>query len=64
MEPLNWDYAAKLPWGALLLFGGGLALSGQFGDSGLSSWLGTQMGGPGTFRCGCWCSSPLAAFWC
>ncbi|MGO1193188.1 MAG: SLC13 family permease, partial [Nesterenkonia sp.] len=42
---LDWDYAAKLPWGVLLLFGGGLALSGQFGDSGLSSWLGTQMEG-------------------
>ncbi|MGO1524234.1 MAG: SLC13 family permease [Nesterenkonia sp.] len=44
---LDWDYAAKLPWGVLLLFGGGLALSGQFGDSGLSSWLGTQMEGLG-----------------
>ena len=37
--------AAKLPWGVLLLFGGGLALSGQFGASGLSDWLGTQMEG-------------------
>ena len=42
---LDWDYAVKLPWGVLLLFGGGLALSGQFGDSGLSEWLGTQMEG-------------------
>ncbi len=29
----------------LLLFGGGLALSGQFGQSGLSEWLGGQMEG-------------------
>ncbi|GAA5222693.1 DASS family sodium-coupled anion symporter [Membranihabitans marinus] len=42
---LDWEYAAKLPWGVLLLFGGGLALSGQFGSSGLSTWLGTQMEG-------------------
>jgi solute carrier family 13 (sodium-dependent dicarboxylate transporter), member 2/3/5 len=42
---LDWDYAVKLPWGVLLLFGGGLALSGQFGDSGLSAWLGEQVEG-------------------
>ena len=34
-----------LDWGVLLLFGGGLELSGQFGSSGLSTWLGTQMEG-------------------
>ena len=27
---LDWDAAVKLPWGVLLLFGGGLALSAQF----------------------------------
>ncbi|MDN6680222.1 MAG: anion permease, partial [Yaniella sp.] len=35
----------KLPWGVLLLFGGGLALSAQFSDSGLSEWLGQQVEG-------------------
>lgn len=40
---LNWDTALKLPWGVLLLFGGGLALSSQFSDSGLSEWLGEQV---------------------
>ncbi|GFZ92655.1 SLC13 family permease [Nesterenkonia alkaliphila] len=40
---LDWESAVKLPWGILLLFGGGLALSGQFGASGLSAWLGEQM---------------------
>ena len=39
---LDWDTAVKLPWGVLLLFGGGLALSGQFTSSGLTDWIGTQ----------------------
>lgn len=42
---LNWDTALQLPWGVLLLFGGGLALSSQFSDSGLSEWLGVQVEG-------------------
>ncbi len=42
---LDWPSAAKLPWGVLLLFGGGLALSAQFSDSGLSEWLGSQVEG-------------------
>lgn len=44
---LNWDTALHLPWGVLLLFGGGLALSAQFSDSGLSEWLGTLVEGLG-----------------
>lgn len=44
---LDWASAVKLPWGVLLLFGGGLALSSQFSASGLSEWLGTQMEGLG-----------------
>ncbi|MGB0436968.1 MAG: SLC13 family permease [Mycobacterium sp.] len=39
---LDWDTAVQLPWGVLLLFGGGLALSSQFGSSGLTEWIGTQ----------------------
>ena len=42
---LDWSSAVKLPWGVLLLFGGGLALSAQFSDSGLSEWLGSQVEG-------------------
>lgn len=45
---LDWEYAAKLPWGVLLLFGGGLALSSQFSASGLSAWMGEQMEGLNT----------------
>jgi sodium-dependent dicarboxylate transporter 2/3/5 len=40
---LDWDTAVKLPWGVLLLFGGGLAISAQFTNSGLSSWIGGQV---------------------
>ncbi|WP_130449057.1 DASS family sodium-coupled anion symporter [Zhihengliuella halotolerans] len=39
---LNWEWAVKLPWGVLLLFGGGLALSAQFSSSGLADWIGEQ----------------------
>lgn len=37
---LDWQTAAGLPWGVLLLFGGGLALSAEFGRSGLTEWIG------------------------
>ena len=44
---LDWDTAEKLPWGVLLLFGGGLALSAQFSESGLTEWIGTTTSGLG-----------------
>ncbi|MFC7400796.1 SLC13 family permease [Citricoccus sp. GCM10030269] len=44
---IDWESAVKLPWGVLLLFGGGLALSAQFSDSGLADWIGEQVGGLG-----------------
>src|SRR5699024_1353722 len=40
---LNWDTAVKLPWGILLLFGGGLAIAAGFTESGLSEWIGNQL---------------------
>lgn len=42
---LTWNAALSLPWGVLLLFGGGLALSAQFSSSGLTEWIGEQAGG-------------------
>lgn len=40
---LNWEEAVKLPWGILILFGGGMALAAGFKDSGLALWIGSQM---------------------
>ncbi|WP_228549296.1 DASS family sodium-coupled anion symporter [Dietzia sp. SYD-A1] len=39
---LTWEAALALPWGVLLLFGGGLALSSQFSGSGLTEWIGEK----------------------
>jgi len=36
---LNWEAAVSIPWGILLLFGGGICLAEAFGVSGLSSSL-------------------------
>jgi sodium-dependent dicarboxylate transporter 2/3/5 len=37
---LTWEQANKLPWGLLVLFGGGLSLAASIGASGLGSWIG------------------------
>lgn len=42
---LDWATAVKLPWGILLLFGGGLAIAAGFTNSGLSEWIGSQLTG-------------------
>ena len=39
---LEWDETKKLPWGLLLLFGGGLSLASSITSSGLGQWLGTS----------------------
>ena len=40
---MDWETAVKLPWGILLLFGGGFALAGGFTESGLSQWIGERL---------------------
>jgi len=40
---LNWDWAKRLPWGVLILFGGGLSLASQVSASGLAGWIGEAM---------------------
>ncbi|MEZ4701008.1 MAG: DASS family sodium-coupled anion symporter [Rhodothermales bacterium] len=40
---LDWETAVKLPWGILLLFGGGLAIANGFQSTGLAFWIGQQM---------------------
>ncbi|MDH3744135.1 MAG: SLC13 family permease [Acidobacteriota bacterium] len=42
---MNWETAKQLPWGILLLFGGGFALAGAFKTSGLSRFLGDTFAG-------------------
>ena len=37
---LIWDQTKKLPWGLLILFGGGLTLAKAINSSGLGQWLG------------------------
>ena len=40
---LSWDDAKKIPWGILLLFGGGLAIAKGFTTSGLSDYIASQL---------------------
>ncbi len=40
---ISWKDAVKVPWGIILLFGGGMALASGFEASGLALWIGTQM---------------------
>ena len=42
---LTWEDAGKLPWGIILLFGGGLALADAFESSGLARWIGESLTG-------------------
>lgn len=40
---LRWQYAEKLPWGVLILFGGGLSLASAVSKTGLAQWLGMSL---------------------
>jgi len=40
---LRWTYAEQLPFGVLLLFGGGMSLARRVADTGLASWLGSSL---------------------
>lgn len=44
---LDWETAVRIPWGVLLLFGGGFALATGFEATGLAAWIGERMGGLG-----------------
>ncbi len=41
---LDWKTAVQIPWGILILFGGGLALAGAFQSTGLSAYVGSLLG--------------------
>jgi len=40
---LTWDEAVKIPWGIIILFGGGMALAKAFTDTGLANWIASQI---------------------
>ncbi len=40
---MDWNTARNIPWGIILLFGGGFALASGFKESGLSQWFGDQL---------------------
>jgi sodium-dependent dicarboxylate transporter 2/3/5 len=40
---ISWKDTQNLPWGIILLFGGGMALAKGFETSGLALWIGNQM---------------------
>ncbi|GMU93743.1 MAG: di- and tricarboxylate transporter [Candidatus Hydrogenedentota bacterium] len=40
---LEWDWAVRIPWGILLLFGGGFAIAQGFDETGLVEWAGSYM---------------------
>jgi solute carrier family 13 (sodium-dependent dicarboxylate transporter), member 2/3/5 len=42
---MDWKTAKKLPWGILLLFGGGLSIAAGFKSSGLADWFGDHLVG-------------------
>ncbi len=44
---LNWTTAVTIPWGIILLFGGGLSLAAAVETSGLGVWFGTLLFGLG-----------------
>ena len=44
---MNWESASKLPWGVLLLFGGGLSLVGVIRSIGLAEWIAQSFGALG-----------------
>jgi sodium-dependent dicarboxylate transporter 2/3/5 len=46
---LSWEEAERLPWGVLVLFGGGIALGNAVSRTGLSEWLGEHLSAMSSF---------------
>ncbi len=46
---LTWDDAERLPWGVLVLFGGGLSLASAIERTGLAAWIGGAMAAVGAW---------------
>ena len=41
---IDWRAAERIPWGVLVLFGGGLSLAAAIQESGLAAWIGNSVG--------------------
>ena len=41
---MDWETASRIPWGIILLFGGGFALEKGFEVSGLTHWIASKIG--------------------
>lgn len=48
VRTLDWEDTRWVPWGVLLLFGGGLSLALAMDRTGLAAWLGLGLGGLGS----------------
>ncbi|NGP89363.1 SLC13 family permease [Fodinibius halophilus] len=46
---LSWTDAEELPWGVLILFGGGLSLASAISETGLADWIGGGVGSLGSW---------------
>ncbi len=42
---LDWTTGLKIPWGVILLFGGGLSIASAFNETGLADWIGGRLVG-------------------
>jgi sodium-dependent dicarboxylate transporter 2/3/5 len=42
---IDWNDAERIPWGVLVLFGGGLSLAAAIQNGGLSQWIGDAVAG-------------------
>tara|TARA_Y100001935_G_C17311826_1_gene517390 strand:+ start:34444 stop:35913 length:1470 start_codon:yes stop_codon:yes gene_type:complete len=40
---LEWHDTKRMPWGVLILFGGGLSMASAISKTGLAAWIGSQM---------------------
>lgn len=49
---MDWAHAQRLPWGVLLLFGGGLSLARAMEQTGLARWIGGWLAEWGTLPAG------------
>ena len=46
---LKWSDTKRLPWGVLILFGGGLSMASAISSTGLATWIGNGIGALGTW---------------